>query len=193
LKETYGMATATIDTRRFTREEYERLVEQGFFHPEEKLELVEGIIYEMTPQSSIHATGVRAATRTLESVFSEGFDVRPQLPFASGDDSEPEPDVVVVAGAWQDFSHAHPAKAVLIVEVAESSLFHDRKRKSRLYARAGIPEYWILNLVDWCLEVYREPKSGEYASRTTLREGDSVSPLARPETSVPVADLFPRR
>jgi Uma2 family endonuclease len=142
------MATATIDTRRWTREEYERLVEQGFFHPEERLELVEGVIYEMTPQSSFHATGVRAVHLALESVFAQGYDVRPQLPLAVGDDSEPEPDIAVVQGAWQDYSHSHPFTAVLVVEVADSSLLHDRKRKTRLYAQAGIPEYWIDNLVD---------------------------------------------
>jgi Uma2 family endonuclease len=187
------MAIATIDTRRWTREEYERLVEQGFFHPEERLELVEGIIYEMTPQSSFHATGIRAAARALESIFTEGYDVRSQLPLALGDDSEPEPDVAVVPGALQDYSHSHPTSAVLIVEIADSSLLHDRKRKTRLYARAGIPEYWIDNLVDWCLEVYRDPRDGAYTSRTILREGDSVSPLSRPEASIPVASLFPRR
>jgi len=187
------MAIATIDTRRFTREEYEWLVEQGFFHPEERLELVEGVIYEMTPQSSFHATGVRTVTRALESIFGERFDVRPQLPFVSGDDSEPEPDVAVVPGDCQDYIHAHPERAVLIVEVAESSLAHDRNRKSRLYARAGIPEYWIENLVDWCLEVYRDPKGSKYVSCTVLREQDSVSPLSRPEASLPVASLFPRR
>jgi Uma2 family endonuclease len=187
------MATATIDTRRFTREEYERLVEQGFFHPEEKLELVDGFIYEMTPQTSYHATGVRAVSHALEPVFGKEFDVRPQLPFASGDDSEPEPDIAVVPGNWQDYSHEHPSRAVLIVEVAESSLYHDRKRKAGLYARAGIPEYWIENLVDWCLEVYRDPRGGEYRSRTVLRERDSVSPLSRPEASIPVVSLFPLR
>lgn len=185
------MATATIDTRRWTREEYERLVEQGFFHPEERLELVEGVIYEMTPQSSYHATGIRAAQRALEPIFTEGYDIRSQLPLALGDDSEPEPDIAVVPGTWEDYSHFHPTTAVLIVEVADSSLLHDRKRKTRLYARAGIPEYWINNLVKGYLEVYREPKDGTYTTRMILREGDSISPLSRPEASVPVASLLP--
>jgi len=192
------MATAHIgaphiDTRRWTREEYERLVEQGFFHPEERLELVDGAIYEMTPQSSHHATGVRAVHHALQSIFIQGYDVRPQLPLALGEDSEPESDVAVVPGEWPDYSRAHPTAAVLVVEIADSSLLHDRKRKANLYARAGIPEYWIDNLVDWCLEVYRDPKGGVYTSRTLLREGDSVSPLSCPEASIPVASLFPRR
>jgi hypothetical protein len=131
--------------------------------------------------------------RLFAVIFAEGYDVRPQLPLALGDDSEPEPDIAVVPGAWRDYSHSHPTTALLIVEVADNSLLHDRKRKTRLYAQAGIPEYWIDNLVDWCLEVYRDSKDGVYTSRAVLREGDSVSPLSRPEASIPVADLFPRR
>jgi Uma2 family endonuclease len=187
------MATATIDTRRWTREEYERLVEQGFFHPEERLELVEGVIYEMTPQSSRHATGVRLAERALHPLYQHGFDIRCQMPLALGLSSEPEPDIAVVIGEPQDYLAAHPTTAVLIVEVADSSLLHDRRRKTRLYARAGIPEYWINNLVKGCLEVYRDPKGGVYTTRIILREGDSVSPLSRPEALIPVSNLFPRR
>jgi Uma2 family endonuclease len=186
------MVTATVDLRHWTREEYERLVEEGFFHPEERIELVEGAIYEMTPQSSYHATGVRAIDMALRSVFPQGHDIRCQLPLALGTDSEPEPDIAVVTGSWKDYSRSHPASAVLIVEVADSSLLHDRKRKTRLYAREGIAEYWILNLVEGCLEVYRIPQDGAYTSRAILRAGESVSPLARPDASIPVSDLLPR-
>jgi Uma2 family endonuclease len=187
------MATATIDTRRWTREEYERLVEQGFFHPEERLELVEGVIYEMTPQSSYHATGVRLAERALRPFYEQGFDMRCQMPLALGLDSEPEPDIAIVLGEPRDYLIAHPTTAVLVVEIADSSLLHDRKRKTRLYARVGIPEYWINNLVKGCLEVYREPEEGSYKSHRILREGDSVSPLSRPEAAIPVASLLLRR
>jgi len=187
------MATATVDDRRFTREEYEQLVEQGFFHPEERIELVDGVLYEMTPQSSLHAAGVRGSQEALRPIFSEGYDIRSQLPLALGFDSEPEPDVAVVLGSWRDYSHSHPTSAILIVEVADSSLLQDRKRKASLYARAEIPEYWLMNLVRRCLEVYREPKDGVYTSRTILREGDSVSPLSRPEAAILVASLLPRK
>jgi len=185
------MVTATVDNRRFTREEYERLVEQGYFHPEERIELVDGVLYEMTPQSSFHATGVRMTHVSLEPFYREGFDIRSQMPLALGLDSEPEPDIAVVPGSLRDYVYSHPTTAILIVEVADSSLIQDRKRKASLYARSGIPEYWILNLVRWCLEVYREPKDGVYTSRTVLKEGDSVSPLSRLEVSIPVANLFP--
>jgi Uma2 family endonuclease len=187
------MVTAIVDDRRWTREEYERRVEEGFFQPGERLELVDGILYEMTPQSSFHAAGVRGSQEALRPIFSEGYDIRSQLPLALGFDSEPEPDVAVVLGSWRDYSRSHPTSAILIVEVADSSLLHDRKRKASLYARAEIAEYWLMNLVRWCLEVYREPKDGVYTSRTVLREGDSVSPLSRPDAAILVASLLPRK
>jgi Uma2 family endonuclease len=186
------MATAIVDDRRWTREEYERLAEQGFFHPEEKVELVDGVIYEMTPQSSFHSTGVLLTQGALQPLYKAGFHIRIQMPLALGLDSEPEPDLAVVPGGLRDYVDAHPSTAVLVLEVADSSLLHDRKKAS-LYARAEIAEYWLLNLVDWCLEVYRNPKDGAYTSRTVLREGDSVSPLSRPEAAILVASLLPRK
>lgn len=185
------MATASVDTRRWTREEYERLVEQGFFDPEERIELVDGAIYEMTPQTSFHAAGIRATDSALRPVFTEGYDIRSQLPLALGLDSEPEPDVAVVPGKWEDYIRSHPTSAVLIVEVADSSLLHDHKRKTGLYARAGIPEYWILNLVKRCLEVFRNPHDGAYTVHLILHDGDSVSPLARSEAAIAVGSLLP--
>ncbi len=187
------MATAAVETRRWTREEYERLVEQGFFHPDERIELVEGAIYEMPPQTSFHAMGVRAVDMALRPIFTAGYDIRCQFPLALGLDSEPEPDIAVVLGSWKDFGPSHPTSAVLIVEVADSSLLHDRKRKAGLYARAEIPEHWILNTVKRCLEVFRNPQDGAYTFRLVLREGDSVSPLARPEASIPIGGLLPQR
>jgi Uma2 family endonuclease len=186
------MAIATVDIRHWTREEYERLVEQGFFHPEERIELVDGVIFEMTPQSSFHTTGVLLIHSALSPLFSAGCHLRTQMPLALGLESEPEPDLAVVQGELRDYQDAHPSKAILVVEVADSSLLHDRKKAS-LYARAGIPEYWLENLVDWCLEIYREPKDGVYTSRTILRSGNAVSPLSHPDAAIPVASLLPRR
>jgi Uma2 family endonuclease len=185
------MATAAVDSRRWTREDYERLAGDGYFKPGERVELLDGVIYEMTPQKSPHATGVRLTARALEGWFREGFDVRAQMPLAVGPDSEPEPDIAVVYGAPRDFAASHPTIAVLVVEVSDSSLYRDRKLKASLYARAGIAEYWLLNLVKRCLEVYRDPQDGTYASRFVLRKGDSVSPISRPEASIAVASLLP--
>jgi len=113
------------------------------------------------------------------------------MPLALGDDSEPEPDVAVVAGSPRDYRDAHPTTAALIVEVADASVAYDRKRKAPLYARAGIPEFWLLVLSEEKLEVYRDPSPLGYRSRRVLGRGDTVSPLARPDVALTVDDLLP--
>jgi Uma2 family endonuclease len=185
------MATLAVDIRRWTREEYEQLVEKGFFRPDERVELVDGVIYEMTPQNSWHAAAIQALQEHLLPIFGRGYSVRIQMPLALGLESEPEPDVAIVRGHWREYRDSHPTTAVLVIEVADTTLLHDRERKSAIYARAGIPDYWVLNRIDACLEVYRDPRDGEYRSRTILRAGDTITPLARPKASIPVADLFP--
>lgn len=185
------MATPAVDTRRWTREEYERLAAEGFFRPDERVELVDGAIYEMSPQKSWHASVIQALQENLLPLFGQGFSVRFQLPLALSFNSEPEPDVAIVPGHWREYVDAHPTTALLVVEVAETTLVHDRERKGTLYAQAGIPDYWILNRIDACLEIQREPRNGKYQSRTVLKAGDFVSPLACPAASIPVVNLLP--
>jgi Uma2 family endonuclease len=185
--------TAPPHPRLWTRKEYYRLAEKGLFHPDERLELIEGVIYKKPRQSPPHAVGICLLGRTLIPLFMEGHYVRQQFPLVLGDYTEPEPDIAVVPGKIGDYLEDHPTFAVLVVEVADVSLLHDRECKTSLYARAGIPEYWILNLVDWLLEVHRNPKDGAYSTRLILRDGDTVSPLSRPEASIPVAGLLPRK
>jgi Uma2 family endonuclease len=185
------MVTATVEKHRWTREEYERMAETGGFG-ERRVELVEGVVYEMTPQNSPHATGIRMAVKAFRSVFPDGFDVSSQLPLALGADSMPEPDVSVLAGEPLDFLEAHPTSAVLVLEVVDSSEQHDR-RKAAVYARAGIPEYWITNLVRDQVEVYRAPEGGAYRTHLILRRGERIAPLARPDSPVSADDLLPRR
>jgi Uma2 family endonuclease len=124
--------------------------------------------------------------------------VRVQLPVALDDDSEPEPDLSVVPGSFRDYPRDHPARAVLIVEIAESSLALDRNEKGSLYARARVADYWIVDLVDRALEVHREPAAQagapygwRYASVVTLRAGETVTPLSAPHAPIAVADLIP--
>jgi len=150
------------------------------------------------PQDAPHATGVRLVLRALRAVFGAGWTVDSQLPVALDDYSEPEPDAAVVPGAPRDYRDAHPTRPVLIVEVAESRLAFDRRQKASLYARAGITDYWVVNLVDRVLEVYREPVAApaapygfRYRSVTRLRPTATVTPLAAPSAAIPVADLLP--
>ncbi len=144
------MAISPTRTRRWTRFEYERLIDAGMFRPGERLELLDGQLVVREPQGSLHATAVGLIEDALRACFGSGWVVRVQMPIALDDESEPEPDVAVVAGARRDYELSHPARPALVVEVSESSLGQDRGDKAGLYARAGVPEYWIVNLVSRC-------------------------------------------
>jgi Uma2 family endonuclease len=185
------------ESRRFKRVEYEGLVEAGVFGPDDKIELVGGLLMVREPQYSPHATGITLALHALQAVFGAGWLVRPQLPIALDEDSEPEPDVVVVRGHVRDYAEAHPTSVALIVEVAQSRLAFDRGDKASLYARAGVADYWIINLIDRLVEVHREPQPAHarygwhYGSVRLARPGESVTPLALPGAALPVVDFLP--
>jgi len=193
------MSESAVRMRRWTRVEYDRLIEEGVFQPGERLELLAGQLVVREPQGTPHATGIRLITRALREVFGQdSWNVDMQLPVALDEESEPEPDVTVTAGDPRDFLPSHPARPGLVVEVAEASLALDRKEKGSLYARARVPEYWILNLRDRVLEVYREPHPDPsaphgwaYRSRQNLAAGEHVTPSAAPTARVAVADLLP--
>lgn len=185
------------EPRLWTRREYDRVTDMGLFQ-DERLELIEGVIVRKMPQGSRHAGGIRGVEKALLAAFGTGHDVRVQMPLALDDMSEPEPDVAVVGGAWQDYLKAHPQTALLVVEVADSSLAIDRTTKASLYARAGIQEYWILNLVSCELEVHREPGMDpeqplghSYRRVTHLPLDEAVSPLAAPDAIIRVLDVMP--
>jgi len=170
----------------------------GIFQPGDPVELLGGELIVAEPQGSAHCTAIGLVEDALRSALGPGWVVRAQGPIALDDESEPEPDVAVVPGSRRDYARDHPARPVLVVEVAESSLALDRLRKGSLYARAGLDDYWILNLVDRVLEVYRQPVADttapfgwRYASREILDPGTTAQPLAAPGVCVAVADLLP--
>ena len=124
--------------------------------------------------------------------------MRVQVPLTISEITEPMPDIAVVAGKTRDFKDAHPKSAALVIEIAESSVDHDRNVKAGLYAQAEVQDYWILNLIERRLEVYRHPiadtksKTGySYAEKLIFSEGDSVSPIAKADVTIAVADLLP--
>jgi Uma2 family endonuclease len=194
------MATALereATTRRWRRMEYERLVDLGLFVGE-RLELLDGVLVVREPQGSPHAAIVGKVGRVLAAAFGGGWHARLHSPLALGDFSEPEPDVAVVAGESEDYIAAHPSSPALVVEVADSSLRLDRRFKAAIYARAGLREYWIVNLVDRILEVHREPhapvdaaEDWSYRSVDVLRPPSHVTPLAAAHARILVADLLP--
>jgi Uma2 family endonuclease len=187
-----------LELKRWKRVEYEALVEQGVFTTEDRIELIDGLLVVAEPQSSRHYTAIKLVERALQRAFGDGWTVRTQGPIALDEASVPEPDVAVVRGDLRDYARAHPAAPVLVVEVTLSSFTLDRRYKSSLYARAGRPEYWIVNLVDSVLEVRRAPTPSppapygwDYGEVAVFGPRDSVSPLAAPHARISVADLLP--
>jgi len=186
-----------VTTRRLRRVEYDRLVDLGMFAGE-RLELLDGLLVVSEPQGSSHAAIVGQIGRVLTAAFGPGWYARLHSPLALDTESEPEPDVAVVAGAPRDYLEAHPTTAALVVEVADSSLGLDRRLKGGLYARAGLPDYWIVNLAEGVVEVHRRPQPAAdaphgsgYRSVEVLRPPATVAPLAAPDRPIPVADLLP--
>jgi Uma2 family endonuclease len=184
-----------LETRRFTRLEYDRLIEQGFFDEDERIELLDGELVVREPQGSRHAVTVELVREALQHAFGKGYHIRGHSPVALDDVSEPEPDIAVVRGRLRDYAAEHPTSPVLVVEVADSSLGKDRVRKATLYARAGLADYWIVNLNERVLEVYREPARmagrWKYRSVSLLRPPATIVPLAAPGRRVRVAALLP--
>jgi Uma2 family endonuclease len=192
------MGEPTIGTRKWTRVEYDRLAEAEILGSEDRIELIGGEMIVKEPQYSPHATAIRLVARALRRVFGDGWDVSTQLPVALDEDSEPEPDICVVPGDPRDYRDAHPERPVLIVEVSLSRLGFDREHKGSLYARAGIADYWIVNLPDRRVEVYREPVPDgaasfgwRYGRSVALGPDERISPLAAPTPRIAVGDLLP--
>lgn len=174
--------------RPLLRSEYDELIRQGHFEGE-KIELLFGVLVRMTPIGSPHASTIARLNRLFTTLLpEERASVRPQLPFAALPDSEPEPDLVLAPPGT--YSRQHPEKTLLVIEVAASSLARDRGLKARLYALAGVPEYWIVNLVDEVLEVHTEPCDGVFGRCATLRKGDVVRPLAFPDLEVRIDQIL---
>jgi Uma2 family endonuclease len=182
--------------KRWTKQEYNELVDRGAFQGK-RLYLFRGELIEMAPMGADHAWVLRKGTRILGDIFpGPKFFVDVQLPFSTPGQSTPEPDLAVCA-ADTLIGGEHASKAVLIIEVADRSIDHDRD-KGLEYAAAGVEEYWIVDLAARCIEVYRNPVADastdlgfRYQSVTVATLGDSISPLAAPNASISVADLLP--
>jgi Uma2 family endonuclease len=184
-----------VSRLKITREMYYRLAELGFFEGK-RVELIEGEVIEMSPVSPRHFASGDRIQKLLNALFGEDYWVRFQGPLALGD-SEPQPDIAVVEGTPAMYQEEHPHKAVLVVEISDATLSYDRTYKLSLYARAGIPEYWIVNLKEQLLEIYRDPIPLEetpfgygYRIREIRRPGETVHPLIKPEVALAVSDLL---
>jgi Uma2 family endonuclease len=172
--------------RPFRRVEYDWMVGQGFFQ-DEKVELLEGVIVEMSPHGSRHAATIERLTRLFVLALVNRAGVRPQSPYAASEISEPEPDLAVVSPGDHDL--AHPSNAFLLVEVADTSLAKDRRVKTRIYAQAGVPEYWVVDIGAGAIEVRTDPSDGTYRQVRVARPGDAIGLQAFPDVEIAVSDI----
>lgn len=180
----------SVPRRLFTVDEYYEMARVGILKPDERVELLDGEIVQMNPIGSPHAWCVNRLT----AIFSAGAGTRwmlsVQLPLRLNPQSEPEPDIMLVRRDAPQTRHPGPAEALLVIEVADSSIHVDRRRKMPMYARASIQEYWIVDLNADRIEVYRDPARARYRSVTLLRRGDVVSPLFAPDLIVDVSTVL---
>lgn len=181
--------------RRYSVERYLDLIDLGMLTPDDRVELLEGVIVAMPPSNPRHASALLRVTRALTKVAGDRATVRCQLPLITGRHGVPDPDVALVEPSEDDYLAGHPSAALLVVEVAETSLKQDRFTKGPLYAAGGVAEYWIVNLPDDCIEVHRQPDAtaSTWGAVTVSRRGDRLALTALPDASVAVDDLLPRR
>jgi Uma2 family endonuclease len=187
-KEFQVMAMPMSDRiRPLYRDEYYRLAEFGAFE-DERIELLEGELVRMSPPGAPHSATIQVLNRLFLPRLLERAEVRIQLPFDAAETSQPQPDVALVP--LDTYRTAHPAKAYLLIEVAESSLGYDQGKKQRIYARARVPEYWIVNIPDECIEVYRQPGLSGYDKCELVPRSGSIAPLEFPDVVIRVADVL---
>ena len=179
---------------RWTTAQFLRLVDEGVLGPDDKVELLEGVIVAMAPSNVRHDGALGLVSQALFRAIGDRAVVRVQLSFVGGSHSLLEPDVSVVPGTARDYEGARPTRALLVMEVSDSSLKQDRLTKAAIYAAAGVPEYWIVNLRDDCVEIRREPAVADrrYERVAVARRGEALEPTALPGVRVAVDDLLPR-
>jgi len=173
--------------RPLRRVEYETLVERGLF-ADARVELLCGALVEMTPQGPAHADAVARLAAALTHALPPDVIVRSHSPLALSDDSEPEPDIAVVPAG--DYRDAHPSHAMLVIEVADSSLRKDRRIKTALYARATIPEFWLFNLAERIVEIHRQPAGDRYQEIMQIDFGGELTAAAFSELRIRLSDLL---
>jgi Uma2 family endonuclease len=179
-------------------ERYHEMIETGLITKDDHLELLEGFLVEKMSIKPLHTFVIETVRETLAAVTPDSFFVNAQQPITTAD-SEPEPDVLIIRGRRQDFLDHHPGpeSVALLVEVSDSTLYQDQTWKKRIYARAGVSVYWIINLPERQIEVYTQPSgptaNPAYRQLFTYRDGDHI-PLFLDEkeiASLPLSDLLP--
>ena len=182
----------SVAMRRFTVEEYHRMAETGILGSDERVELVRGVIREMSPKNRGHVIASDAICCLFRDALRGKASVYQEAPLvAEGIDSEPEPDVMICSNPDRAAYGTPWTKPLLVIEVAESSLDYDLTEKSALYAEAGVPEYWVVNLAERVLVVFRELEKGGYRVRSSFAEKSRAAPTAWPELAFEVSSFLP--
>lgn len=178
--------------RPITVEEYHRMGELGFFGPEERIELLDGELIAVPPMGDSHASAIERLTWYFVTRLGERAAVRPQLPTRVSRISEPEPDFAIVErrADFHASGHPRPAETFALVECADSSLRYDRGKKLSAYARGGVREYWIVNLVEACIEIYDDRNDLGYGRSRNARAGESVAFAAFADVAFGVSELL---
>lgn len=172
--------------------EWHRMGEAGIFPPDSRMELIEGEILHMAPIGFNHAGHVARLIHALAPLIQDRAIINAQNPVQLSDLSEPEPDFLLLHPEPNFYTTRHPnaSDVLLLVEVSDTTLRFDRSQKLRLYATHNIPEYWIVNLIDDCLEVCRQPQDGDYLQKIVLGKSDSLNLVALPEVRIEVAAIL---
>ena len=181
------------ERRKFTVDEYYRMAEVGILHPDERVELINGEILVMSPIGNPHASGVRRLERVVGRAVGDAATISGQNPVRLGNYSDLQPDVTVLRYREDDYFGKPPAAEdiLLVIEVSDSSLAYDRGTKANMYAAANVPETWVMNLVEDCIESFTGPGPEGYSNHTIYRRGDTISPSALPDVEFAVDDLLP--
>lgn len=192
------LVRATPSTRpyRWTVKKFHEACEQKVWGDGKQVILIRGQLFEVPPMSPAHAASVRLVDAALRTVVPVGYFFQIQLPLVLGLETDPIPDVAVIAGQLRDFLTIHPTSAELVVEVARTSLDFDLTSKAELYATAKVPEYWVVDVANRLLVVLRDPSpipdgGAAYRHTQTFSATDTVAPLLTPDKPIRVADLLP--
>jgi Uma2 family endonuclease len=185
-------ATETVRKHLTDINEWQKLGDANIFPPESRLELIDGEILEMAPIGCNHSGHLNRINKLFTVLTADCADTSVQNPLQLGDLSEPEPDFMLLKPTADFYCSRHPNAddVLLLIEVADSSLSFDQNQKLRLYARHNIPEYWLLNLKDSCVEVYRQPHEDVYGEKTTLRIGDTITLSQLNQLTINMADIL---
>jgi Uma2 family endonuclease len=182
----------TVAVRRLSVQDYHQMAESGILQPDERVELLEGQMIQMAAKGTAHSAAVTRIEQLLRNRLGNRVLLRFQDPVRLDDYSEPEPDVAVVQPntlLYEDH-HPTPAEVFLLIEVADTSLKFDCEVKALAYSRSGITDYWVLDVSDRKLHVYRVPSADGYQSEAILAEALTIAPLAFPECIIAVREML---